>query len=128
MIINQGFTFTTSDVVTKVRELAAERPEFIYPGEVCSNITHNGCEACLIGQALQALGVPEVWFLNTPLMSQAGVRSVVLALQIQVIDERHIEWLQDVQSKQDAHRMWSDAVRLADHLQEKRDEIRAERV
>lgn len=114
------FTFTAEDVVAQVRNLAAERPGYVYsPGEYesCSYVTGEDGQGCIIGQAVQRLGVPAELLeaLEDKAAGGLGVKSLLSTL---LGDEEAFSpagsWLASVQARQDASAPWGAAVATTD--------------
>ena len=109
-------TFTVDDIVAKVRELAAEFPDrTVLVG--CSNIDQGDRKSCIVGLALQRLGVPPQWFIENQ-VPRANVNHVLRALNV---TDRHanlagMSWLIAVQAQQDSRARWSTAVQRADFV------------
>lgn len=110
---------TTESVAAKVREIAAERPDFTYR----KMAGHRACfyvhrdpntleriegQGCIVGQAFAALG----WVVPLEL-EQKGVR-VVLELVGRDVDNEAGHWLDLVQGQQDGGATWDMAVKNAD--------------
>lgn len=102
------------DVIAKVRELAAEKPDFVYesPSGVrgcCVNwVEEDGKKigSCLIGQALFALGAGDI------ISDMAGVDELYDYGDEDIGLE--VDWLTVVQSAQDNKRPWGQAIEIAD--------------
>ena len=119
-------SFTTADVVAKVRDLAVASPHFIYTPPV--TIEPSGRPACLyvhyatdgtlvggciVGQALLALGVPAETLRKYDESDGANASTVVSEL----LDGgacQELLWLDYVQRKQDNGYEWVGAVHCAD--------------
>lgn len=123
-------TFTLGDVANEVRRLADEAPTFVYhvapeadeSGEEfiggCSYLTGSEGKGCIVGQALVNLGV------STEFLAEAeGEHALRVLHRLGLVEsdsqfeaEQSVEalWVLEVQSNQDLHRAWADAVRLAD--------------
>jgi hypothetical protein len=113
--------FTLDDVVAKVREVAAERPTYVYNNEGMSEYT-SSCfyrhgenrdrPGCIVGQALDRLGyvVPTV-------MEGSHATSVlheIFGVPSDSEIEAKVRWVRNVQRAQDAGRSWAQAVKRAD--------------
>lgn len=136
-------SFTPQDVVQKIRELAQNQPDFIYteqpeykrlldgtphePNAQCSYVAGaigaTTGQACIVGQALSSLGVPE-----GILRQFEGDAGGDLVSSLSVPDEsastavtfqRH-HWINDVQAHQDGGLTWSHAVSFADETEAER--------
>jgi hypothetical protein len=111
--------FTLDDVVAKVREVAAERPTYVYDngtgGELSSCFYRHGADrsepGCIVGQALDRLGyvVPELW-------EGTNASSLLQSIfpEVDRVDSR-IFWVRSVQSAQDGGMSWADAVAEGGH-------------
>lgn len=102
---------TGTELVAKVREIAAEQPDFVYKDEGCVYV-RDGHGSCIIGRAAMELG-----YIDASLEEQGLNWETVTRLANHVgIDctRNEILWLQTVQSDQDAGVPWGDAVRIAD--------------
>ena len=107
--------FTLDDVVSKVREVAAERPDFVYSSPNPDNCLYRHGEnreepGCIIGQALDRLGyvVPQAW---------EGSNAEALMDHIYDLsqhDDVRASWLRYVQGEQDRAKPWGEAVSEAD--------------
>lgn len=113
-------TITKEDVINEVRKLAAERPDFIYTqqGQVWDN--YSTCsyvsaklgetygEGCIVGQALQRLGVSKDRLDN---LEGNGASSVLADLEILPVgDKGTLSWLDRVQLKQDLGLSWGESI------------------
>jgi hypothetical protein len=124
-------TFTPSDVVAKMRELAAERPDYVYDNEGMGNsmdgFSPTSCfyrhgedrerAGCIVGQALDRLGyvVPEELEGSTSTYVLNYIFGAGTATQEGMAD---IRWVRDVQSQQDIGSTWGKAVAHADAVAE----------
>lgn len=115
------YSFTGAQLVQKVREIAAKKPNFIYsiPEEEDWDICmywhpSSNSPGCIMGHALTELGVdkediPEgddiIAVLNGLLKEESH----------HLVSRNQRSWLELVQSKQDAGgRTWGEAIRFAD--------------
>lgn len=108
---------SAEELETIVRELASERPDFVYvmgdPLMGCQYTHKDGKPGCIIGAALAAAGraVPYRHDANT-------------ATDVRDLAETHglitgdYMWLWTVQKQQDDDYTWQAAVRIADELRE----------
>jgi hypothetical protein len=111
--------FTLDDVVAKVREVAAERPTYVYNNEGMSGYT-SSCfyrhgenrdrPGCIVGQALDRLGyvVPEM---------MEGSHATFVLHEIfggPSDSEDRVRWVRNVQRAQDDGKTWAEAVEKAD--------------
>lgn len=117
-------TFAALEII--VRELIAERPDYVYPAGVPTTINgHTGTTcfyavesapdvaraACVFGQALQRMGVtPEELF------DREGepIGDVWTALEYPPYDGNAEEWMARLQSQQDTGKTWAEALASAD--------------
>lgn len=116
-------------VVSEVRRLATEYPDFVYRNgdEVvgCSNLEggdtkYPHLEGCIIGQAVRNLGfeIPCICeeYNAARLLSHLYDETITCdAAPHPDLSPTAIEWLTDVQINQDASHPWRDAVSLADN-------------
>ena len=119
-------TFTAADVVAQVRALAAERPDYVYPGAdnprgcsyVDDDLGSGKGQGCLIGQALQRLGVPRDWLREHGDWSpgdNGGVTASVLLSHLEVAEDYTASrFLNTVQMHQDGGEPWRLAVEAAE--------------
>ena len=123
---NSTITFPSPDsIITTVREIADELPDFVYtrgllPNEGC-RYEADGHGDCIIGRALERLGVPieHIRWLDTA--SQDGDGIAVFQIWHQPFwnvpkteEGKSIFWLSEVQREQDNGAPWGEAVRRAD--------------
>ena len=118
-------SFTTADVVAKVRDLAVARPHFIYTPPETSEPVRPAClyvhyasdgtlvGGCIVGQALLSLGVPAETLRKYDESDGANASTVVSEL-LDVGACQELLWLDDVQRKQDNGYEWVGAVHCAD--------------
>lgn len=120
------YDFTDDDVVRVVRELAAERPDFIYTQQpeglahgvgksTCSYVGARmgvkGGEGCIVGQALQRLGVKK-----KTLRRREGEPATAVLRRLGV-DPGWVHngwWLNRVQAHQDMGNSWGYCVTATD--------------
>lgn len=117
---------TVEDVEREVRNLAMREPDFIYTAQ---DVSSSACgyvgkvigsaegRGCIIGQALQNLGVSKETLLDfekktSDLRVDSGVYTLLPYLKIGGYGDH--SWLVKVQSHQDFGRPWGLAVELAD--------------
>lgn len=124
------FNIDLDALVQAVRDIARERPDFVY-GSMYAACSYQikGCPACIIGQALARIGVDvnvlmyldtggdledtkftSPWSGDTTVRSLAGAGSILLDYDPDI----RIKWLNSVQEDQDNDSSWGDAVRRAD--------------
>lgn len=123
----EPITFTAADVVAQVRALAAANPDYVYPGALdggeCSyvydRLGSGTGQGCLIGQALQALGVEREWLrdhgddaISMPNAGPSSASQVLRSLGV-ADDGDSYEFLDDVQARQDGGERWGGAALLA---------------
>lgn len=118
---------TIEDIEKKVRQLAEANPEFVYTDQTTGNTKFDakcgyvGKEfrstegaGCIVGQAMQKLGVSEKILLEfeytVDSVNDAGVEGLLNWLNI----NGSAKWLSDVQGHQDSSEPWARAVHLAD--------------
>jgi hypothetical protein len=117
-----------TNVITEVRRIAAESPDFTYnffdqddPG--CRYVK-DGQGSCIVGKALVALGVPTDFF-DTPaagLLPSLELNTTINSKRVGVIFPRlfgwprgdELSWLMVVQAQQDTGMSWGYAVATAD--------------
>lgn len=119
-------TFTLQELELKIRELAEEKPDFVYistsayhdPG-ACKYTSGQNCGGCIMGQAIIALQ-PELIDL---------LRHCDLFYGVSIADVLHqlfhdwfigrglyaLRWFKEVQSNQDKKMRWKEAVKNADY-------------
>jgi hypothetical protein len=112
--------FPIEQLIGKVREIAAENPDFIYQKQrrdghrdtmVCYYVAENSQDgSCIMGRAFRALGVPaEV------LRQYEGERTGTLIEAFRVeASASQLSWLFNVQCSQDDGLAWGECVRVAD--------------
>ena len=112
---------TTQDVAQKVRELAAERPDFVYRpiiiprgrGVSCSYVTGADGVGCIVGEALTALG--HDFGGTSPALEVTELLNALYVGDDGSGTSDHVShWLQRVQNFQDASCPWWQAVAVAD--------------
>jgi hypothetical protein len=124
--VSDTLTITLDDVVTEIRTLASEQPDFVYhneagkvgPGVTCNyrhnrmgDPNHNGTAGCIVGQALDRLGYV------VPGKYEGSSALEVLAAGLDLnVDNRAAAWIVEVQQHQDKGEAWGEAVRHADDL------------
>lgn len=122
-------TITVNRVIEEVRKIANERPDFVYADQPLSTPTlqSNSCsyisasygipegEGCIVGQALQKLGISE-----DALQEHEGYIASGVLIRLDIHDQEEsehtpeLEWLDTVQSEQDTKKSWGEAIRVAD--------------
>jgi hypothetical protein len=106
---------TADQIITEVRRIAAENPDFRYRdhlngGEKCFyNETEDGEPACIMGQALANLG-----HAVDPVYEQKGVEHVLIHQFGLHPGYQQGMWLTEVQISQDRGATWAEAVETAD--------------
>lgn len=117
-------TITSAQVVEQVVALAAERPEFVYrpvtdgkTSGLCSYVTGEHGQGCLVGQALMRLGIPEEALATFEREAgekglDTGAPNALPELGV-ICDHDDLDWLADVQLHQDAGHPWGQAVEEA---------------
>ena len=114
--------FTVQDVVREVRKLAQERPHFNYRDQLhadsagCSYLgasmyTPGEGEGCIMGQALQRLGVSrEELLLHEGRSASQAIGDLTLLGSDVNYWVNVARWLDHVQTKQDTGFTWQEAV------------------
>lgn len=123
-IYEDGDVIDVQALITAVRELAAERPDFVYPvnsgnrAPSCYYTKPDGTGDCIIGCAMERIGHP------LPVQNRDGEGATKLlsapvssalwawALNIPEAGREH-RWLGRVQAQQDTGDSWGDAVAYA---------------
>lgn len=112
------FDFTSQQVRDEVIRLGNEDPDFIYTNQDGHNSrrtcgyagfnvgTYEG-RACIVGQALQNLGVPERQLMDR----SEGADTVVQELAKSSTDE-DLVFLSTVQEAQDSGQPWGEAIKV----------------
>lgn len=110
-------TVTVTDIIAKVREIAAAEPDFMYPqtGGTC---TYNESSPyddvrtpqCIFGKALTQLGIPV-----PDQFEGRGIQTVLVKMNIPFTEEQE-QWMRIVQGHQDDHVPWGHAVQAADNV------------
>ncbi|QXN74629.1 hypothetical protein SEA_JETAIME_68 [Mycobacterium phage JeTaime] len=121
-------------IITKIREIAAEKPDFVYQAPVndCADYcvyVHGGQPSCIVGQALWKLGIigPSLEVDRTRIddtepgsgrglessPNRAGSRGLFRYLGLEVSPEED-DWIRAVQQNQDCEHSWADSVKWAD--------------
>ena len=117
------YSFTGTQLIQKVRDIAAGNPDFIYSipeeegGDTCM-YWHTGSNSpgCIMGHALTELGVDK---------NDIGEGDNIIAVLegilgkdhhlVDLVNRKQQEWLQKVQKEQDTGtHTWSEAVRFTD--------------
>lgn len=107
----------------KVREIAAERPDYVYKGKGggvgkpgrCVYV-RDGQPSCLIGHALWGLGLIDATLEQRGSgqgFNTGDIHSLADTLKLD-IDSDSLDWLSHAQYRQDVGNTWGDAVQLAD--------------
>lgn len=116
------FTFTVDDVMAQVRALAAERPDYVYrpvaPGALCSYVTGQDGQGCIVGQALMRLGVPKERLAASEADEGTAVPADELLQDLLDLDTaamatNEVGWIMSVQTGQDSGETWGKAVAYA---------------
>jgi hypothetical protein len=106
------------NLVAKVRELAAARPDNVYRGdpgcEYAGGESSDGTTGCLLGQALLALGFTARALRK---LDEQSVSSINVALKTLLgtdnLPPNKVRWLRRVQDAQDIEVAWGQAVLAA---------------
>ncbi len=108
---------TVEALIRRVRELAREKPDFIYPKNVTSegpscvyNAHEDGRPPCIFGQAFIDLGEP----VDEPSGEAAGAIWSVCHVKGIAHTQRQRYWMVEMQSAQDCKIPWGEAMRQAD--------------
>jgi hypothetical protein len=103
-----------NDIVTEIRRLAAESPDYVYerPGQSCVYVEYIGDEligSCIVGKALVNLGVnpADLLFEEIP-----GAYNL-LRNPVKMAPEQ-VWWIDTVQGAQDDGTPWAESVAAAD--------------
>jgi hypothetical protein len=116
--------FTQQDIIDKVREIAAAEPDTVYvylPGQGACTYTPGvrGAQRCLIGRALSALGVPDIFFMNCNMENYSKIVSCLVGAgylpETWGASLEPDEWLIRAQFMQDSGVNWGRAVRMVDN-------------
>jgi len=102
--------FTIEELISKVRELALNNPEFLYRkplnSQKCSYTTGADGKGCIFGQAMVALQ-PDI----EDFLRYRDNQPIEMILSILAIgDDNDKEWCGTVQHKQDWPKMWGECV------------------
>lgn len=114
------FDFTLKELQEMVREVASDYPKYVYEPSngVCSYFKNGedgySCPDCIIGHALHRLGVSPDNIGDNNIVSVRGLCRKYLPLSLS--DDRTLEWLAEVQDRQDLGMPWAKAVKKADEV------------
>ena len=107
----KSVTWTVVDLAQKVREVAAERPEFIYRkpegSTYCLYVHEDGEPGCIFGVALSRLGV------DISDLGSAGIGEILYRLLGDPADQQEADQrsaLSQVQRRQDDGWRWGEVV------------------
>jgi hypothetical protein len=111
-------------LIAAVRKLANDHPDAIYDSTMCQYSAGEcaGGEGCIIGQALQSLGLGELTLLADQSFNNVSTPRYIpmfvdladyLPFELTVYEE---EWLSEVQRNQDEKMKWRAAVEQADEV------------
>lgn len=114
-------TITSDDIMKALREVVAEQPDHVYcrPEHMSTrhaclyvHTSENGdrVPGCVVGHALERVGIPLVWMAQYEGSSAVGITA---GLGIQV-DAATGVFLNDVQMGQDAGQSWGEALTQAE--------------
>lgn len=115
------YDFTPEDVEREIRALAEERPDFVYTAQVSDDPDDVMCgyvgeqahstkgEGCIVGQALQRLGVTE----GDLLAFDGSTATLVIQEFTGQDDQESVRWARAVQAQQDQGVSWGDAISFA---------------
>ena len=118
---------TGKKVAKRVRKIAKKNPDFVYTDQGVDDIYEGGgcsyfgrsCDdpetgqGCIIGQALQELGVTKEE-MRDAVIEGLSASDALKALGISSSD-KHLHFLDTVQSRQDIGDTWKHAVKLANN-------------
>lgn len=97
-------------LIGTVREVVAERPDFVYePGAGCVYV-HNGQPSCLLGHALWRLGLITADL--SPMTNGLGITAGIPGLES--LDQSELNWLDLAQGEQDLGSDWAHALVVAE--------------
>lgn len=112
---------TAEEIIAKVRELAAEQPEFVYPsntdragGMACLYTADDEQPGCIFGQAFASFNIP-----TEPLETEAIANAWRHLLNNGLVGPPAADqarWMDRVQTFQDTGAEWAYAVQRADEL------------
>lgn len=117
-----SYDFTFEDVLNEVIRLSEEDPDFVYttqPGrEGVSSCGYTGLapgttegRSCIVGQALQNLGVSKDSLINLSLNATGVLTDYLNILPKYHDDADRLIYLDSIQSNQDQGMSWGDSVR-----------------
>lgn len=110
---------TFAQVEAEVRRLVAENPDHIYRGKLrpyqpqkCYYVApeDGSAEACLFGQALTNLGVPDDYLAD---FEFGPVQDILGSLGVECSDQEEW-WMNEVQGAQDRKQDWAGALTYGD--------------
>lgn len=100
-------------IIAEVRKVAADKPGYVYP-QINGNCNYvrNGQPSCIVGQALWNVGLIN----SESTIDDYGDSAIknVVALEDWPLEVGEVNWLTEVQDKQDNGLEWGDAVSRAD--------------
>lgn len=99
-------TIVFDDAVQALKELAAERPDYVYERDLCVYTHENGEPGCIVGHVLDRLGLPRPGFDES--RNTQGIRMLGFDM-----DDRTRRLLEDAQEYQDDRETWGAAVEIA---------------
>lgn len=125
---------TTENLISEVRKLAKEQPDFVYPktkeavkdeenGEsntlTCFYRSDEHHVACIFGQAFKRMGIeaPKEWE-GKSIFALQNPRAAQLVTRLPITDATftQMKWCNEVQRNQDGGKRWGDCVGLADMM------------
>lgn len=116
---------TGEQIAQAIRDIAAERPDHVYvKGERTDGITapclyvRNGGPDCIVGQALWRLGVIDASLEGTPSNNQtaAGILGDLVRKEVVAPITNHtLDWIMEVQMRQDKLRPWGECISSANY-------------
>lgn len=116
-----SYNFTPAQVRWEITRLATKNPDFNYKldsgvlGMPCLYV-HQGKASCIVGQALNNLGVPLEVLSKYENWTSTKIIQEILQLSEKDIDfhMNTLAWIDRVQVQQDSGRTWSCAITYAD--------------
>ena len=105
---------TAKDVISAIREIAAENPDFTYTEDLYGNCkyypTPGNPMGCIIGAALTRLGFDR----QNELQFERTEGSDVVKYLVGALNKQDERWVSSVQASQDTGTSWANAVIYAD--------------
>ena len=101
------------DLITEVRRIASENPNFVYNQMVCKYQVR-GKPSCLIGQGLHAIGVDTAVLKAFDDREDSEIQTILVDELGFDVEDARIYWLSATQSAQDCQTPWGKAISQAD--------------